>query len=35
MAKKWFDEFTSREENTIDVDGMTFTIKVGEEKVPL
>lgn len=33
LGKKWFDEFTSREEGTLDVDGRTFVFKLGTEKV--
>lgn len=33
LGKKWFDEFTSREEGTIEVGGKTFTFKLGTEKV--
>lgn len=33
LGKKWFDEFSSREENTIEVDGYKFTFELGEETV--
>ncbi len=35
LAKQWFSEFTSRAENTLDVDGNTFTISLREVKVPV
>jgi len=33
LGKAWFAEFSSREENTLEVDGKTFTIEVKEVKV--
>lgn len=33
LGKRWFDEFTSREENTLELDGKTFTIAVRETRV--
>ncbi len=33
LGKKWFDELTSRDNPTLDVNGYTFTFKLGEEKV--
>jgi hypothetical protein len=33
LGKKWFNEFTSREENTLVVDGHTCTVSVREVKV--
>lgn len=33
LGKQWFKEFTSREENTIDVDGNKFTIEVKDKQV--
>ena len=35
LAKKWFDEFTSRENNVLKVDGNEFTISVREVKVEI
>ncbi len=35
LGKKWFDEFKTRDNPTIDVDGQTFTFKLGEETVKL
>ena len=33
LGKRWFDEFTSRTENTVKVDGFECAVLVGEEKV--
>ena len=33
LGKRWFDEFTSREDNKLTVDGREFTISVREVKV--
>ncbi len=33
LGKKWFDEFSSREEGTLELDGKTFAFKLGTEKV--
>lgn len=33
LGKKWFDEFGSREETTLIVDGVTYNFILGEEKV--
>lgn len=35
LGKKWFDEFTTRDNPTLDVDGQTFTFKLGEKTVEL
>jgi hypothetical protein len=35
LGKKWFDEFTSREENTLEVDGYNCSVSVREVKVDL
>ena len=35
LGKKWFDEFSSRDENRLTVDGNEFTISLGTEQVPL
>lgn len=35
LGKKSFVEFESREENTLDVDGKTFTISIKETRVPV
>ena len=35
LGKKWFDEFKSREENTLDIDGKTFTFELSEEAVEI
>ncbi len=35
LAKKWFDEFTSREDNKLTIDGNEFTIGVREVKVDI
>ncbi len=35
LAKRWFDEFTSREDNKLTVDGNEFTIGVREVKVDI
>jgi len=33
LGKKWFDEFESREDNSLEVDGRTYNIIVEEKKV--
>jgi hypothetical protein len=33
LGKTWFDEFTSREENVLEIDGYTVTFSVTEVKV--
>ena len=33
LGKAWFDEFTSREDNTLEVDGHLFTVSLREVKV--
>jgi hypothetical protein len=33
LAKSWFDEFESREDNTLVIDGVTFTVSLREKKV--
>lgn len=35
LAKKWFDEFTSREDNKLTVDGKEVTVSVREVKVEI
>jgi len=35
LAKKWFDEFTSRDETQLVVEGNTFNFKLDEEKVKI
>ena len=35
LGKRWFDEFSSRAENTIEVSGLKFTFVVSETKVPV
>lgn len=35
MGKKWFDEFKSREESTLVVNGNVFTFELGEEAVEI
>ena len=35
LGKRWFVEFTSREENTLSIDGYDFTISLTEKKVPI
>jgi len=35
LGKKWFDEFESRDETTLEVDGISFTFDLGEETVNL
>lgn len=35
LGKKWFKEFNSREENTLVVDGNTFTLVIEEDKVSI
>jgi len=35
LGKKWFDEFESREDSTLELDGKTFTIAVEEKKVTI
>lgn len=35
LGKKWFDEFTSREKNTLTLGGIEYTLSVGETKVEL
>lgn len=35
LGKKWFDEFTSRENNTLTLDGIEYSISVREVEVPL
>ncbi len=34
LGKKWFDEFTSRENNTLTIDGIEYNITVREVEVP-
>lgn len=34
LGKKWFDEFTSRENNTLTIDGIEYSITVREVEVP-
>jgi len=33
LGKRWFDEFESRDDSTLEIDGKTFTIAVEEKKV--
>jgi hypothetical protein len=35
LGKKWFDEFKSRAEDTIKVDGQEFKFELGEEQVEI
>jgi hypothetical protein len=35
LGKKWFDEFTSREKNTLTLGGIEYTLNVSETKVEL
>jgi hypothetical protein len=35
LGKKWFDEFSSREKNTLTLGGIEYTLSVGETKVEL
>ena len=35
LGKKWFDEFESRDDSTLELDGKTFTIAVEEKKVTI
>jgi len=35
LGKKWFDEFDSRNDSTLEVDGKTFTIAVEEKQVTI
>jgi hypothetical protein len=35
LGKRWFDEFTSREESTLQVDGVDYSIAVREVEVPV
>jgi hypothetical protein len=33
LAKRWFDEFDSRENCTLDVNGVTFIVSLDSKKV--
>lgn len=33
LTKKWFDEFSNREDNSMELNGVTFTIDLGKEKI--
>lgn len=35
LCKRWFDEFNSRDENKLMLDGFEFTVSLTEKKVPL
>jgi len=35
LGKKWFDEFSSREENTLTINNYEFTVSLTEKKVPI
>jgi len=35
LGKRWFDEFDSRDDSTLELDGKTFTITVEEKKVTI
>jgi hypothetical protein len=35
LGKAWFDEFTSRDQNTLEVNGNKFVFELGEEKVEI
>jgi hypothetical protein len=35
LGKKWFDEFNSRENCSLDIDGVKCVLELGEEKVPV
>lgn len=35
LGKKWFDEFSSREENTLTIDGVQYTLELKEVSVPI
>ena len=35
LTKKWFDEFSNREENSMDLNGIVFTINLGKDKIDI
>jgi hypothetical protein len=35
LGKAWFEEFTSRDQNTLEVNGNKFVFELGEEKVEI